>query len=430
MDAAATRTLTAQLADDLGWLEEHCRQQPDLAAHAGQLRLAAALTRNVLGPYPRRPAAARRCTSPSSAGPARARAPSSTSSPAPSAAEANPQAGFTRHPIAYTSAPAPSTGPRHVGFLGPLHASASQAPPTLDEDVYQVRRVPAEPGRASCSSDFVVWDCPDMTTWAADRLCPPAARGRRAGRRDRLRRLRRALQRRGADAVPQAAAQGGQAGRRRADEDARGGRPGAGRPLPQGGPRPAAGGRTVAVLPIAVPDCRRSWPTPHGGAARVPHPAAEPGRRPGRRARSRGGRSAASAMPRLPRDGQRADSSSVARDDVAALEAWQDVVQRRPGRVRRPLPPRVPDEREVPPLRRGAGPAHGAAGTAGGGQVRQRDALGGADAVPAARGDEQGAGAARQAVDARSRVLEAACRLARPAAGGGACGDAGQHALW
>jgi hypothetical protein len=51
MDSLGTRSLVSQLAEDLGWLEAHCRQQPELAARAGQLRLAAALVRNVLGPF-------------------------------------------------------------------------------------------------------------------------------------------------------------------------------------------------------------------------------------------------------------------------------------------------------------------------------------------------------------------------------------------
>src|SRR5919109_890945 len=43
MDKQGTRSLTAQLADDLGWLEQHCRSHADLAPQASQLRLAAAL---------------------------------------------------------------------------------------------------------------------------------------------------------------------------------------------------------------------------------------------------------------------------------------------------------------------------------------------------------------------------------------------------
>src|SRR5207248_2054521 len=47
------RALTSQLAEDLGWLEEHSRQRghTELAVQAGEMRLAAALVRNVIGPY-------------------------------------------------------------------------------------------------------------------------------------------------------------------------------------------------------------------------------------------------------------------------------------------------------------------------------------------------------------------------------------------
>src|SRR4051812_39365995 len=50
LDTLVARTLTSQLADDLGWLEQHCRQQPDQAQAASQLRLATALVRNCIGP--------------------------------------------------------------------------------------------------------------------------------------------------------------------------------------------------------------------------------------------------------------------------------------------------------------------------------------------------------------------------------------------
>ncbi len=48
MDAAAIRTLTSELADDLAWLEQHCRKQPQLAERAGELRLAAALVQTMV----------------------------------------------------------------------------------------------------------------------------------------------------------------------------------------------------------------------------------------------------------------------------------------------------------------------------------------------------------------------------------------------
>src|SRR5437763_12285260 len=61
------------------------------------------------------------------------------------AAETNPQAGFTRHPIAYTGANGTLEWPGHLGFLGPLQRLAKPSPSNVDADVYQVRRVPADP---------------------------------------------------------------------------------------------------------------------------------------------------------------------------------------------------------------------------------------------------------------------------------------------
>jgi hypothetical protein len=87
-------------------------------------------------------------------------------------AEANPQAGFTRHPIAYTSATGPINWSAHLGFLGPLTRLTQASPSSLDEDVYQVRRVPGDPTSFDLFRDFVVWDCPDMTTWAAENYLP------------------------------------------------------------------------------------------------------------------------------------------------------------------------------------------------------------------------------------------------------------------
>jgi hypothetical protein len=42
----------------------------------------------------------------------------------------------------------------------------------VDADVYQVRRVPADPTAFSLLQQFIIWDCPDMTTWAAAGYVP------------------------------------------------------------------------------------------------------------------------------------------------------------------------------------------------------------------------------------------------------------------
>ena len=51
MDPIDHRQVVSRLADDLSWLEDHSRRQPELARQAGQLRLAAGLVRNIIGPF-------------------------------------------------------------------------------------------------------------------------------------------------------------------------------------------------------------------------------------------------------------------------------------------------------------------------------------------------------------------------------------------
>src|SRR5438067_13593078 len=164
MDPAATRFVTSQLADDLAWLEQHAREQPKQAAKAGALRLAAALVRNVLGPFlEKQPAEPLHVAVVGGAGSGKSTVANFLIGTG--AAEANPQAGFTRHPVAYIRGDQQLKWPSSVGFLGPLQRLSQPAPSNLDEDVYQIRRVtPEGPGLLD---EFVVWDCPDMTTWAA-----------------------------------------------------------------------------------------------------------------------------------------------------------------------------------------------------------------------------------------------------------------------
>src|SRR5687768_5823726 len=102
MDTLPARALTSQLADDLGWLEQHCRQQEAQARAAGQLRLAAALVRNCIGPVLDEQAPVPlHVAVVGGAGAGKSTVANLLSGAA--AAEANPQAGFTRHPVAYTS---------------------------------------------------------------------------------------------------------------------------------------------------------------------------------------------------------------------------------------------------------------------------------------------------------------------------------------
>jgi hypothetical protein len=171
METLTPRALTSQLADDLGWLEQHCRQHPEQARAAGQLRLAAALVRNCIGPFlDDQPAVPLHVVVVGGAGAGKSTVANLLSGA--TAAEANPQAGFTRHPIAYTSLNGPLNWAGHLGFLGPLRRLTQSSPSSLDEDVYQVRRIPADSTTFDLFKDFVVWDCPDMTTWAAEGYIP------------------------------------------------------------------------------------------------------------------------------------------------------------------------------------------------------------------------------------------------------------------
>jgi GTP-binding protein EngB required for normal cell division len=183
MDHLGHRALTSQLADDLGWLEEHSRRRglseavlqassPEKALQASELRLAAALVRNCVGPYLNgQPPTPLHIAVVGGAGAGKSTV-ANLLSGAP-AAESNPQAGFTRHPIVYTSSTGALNWAGHLGFLGPLQRAPQESPASLDADVYQVRRVPADPTSFDLLKDFVVWDCPDMTTWAAAGLDNP-----------------------------------------------------------------------------------------------------------------------------------------------------------------------------------------------------------------------------------------------------------------
>lgn len=172
------RALTSQLAEDLTWLEEHSRRQNlpgvtssvspiERAVQASELRLAAALVRNCLGPHLNdQPPTPLHVVVIGGAGAGKSTVSNMLSGAV--IAEANPQAGFTRHPIVYTNATGALNWTGHLGFLGPLRRAAQDSPSSLDADVYQVRRVPQDPTLSTLLTNFVVWDCPDMTTWAAD----------------------------------------------------------------------------------------------------------------------------------------------------------------------------------------------------------------------------------------------------------------------
>ena len=166
MDPHDHRAKVRQLADDLAWLEDHCRRQPDLSVHAARLRLAAALTRNVVGPAVEgNPARPLFIAVVGGAGAGKSTVVNFLVGSV--VAEANPQAGYTRHPTAFLPAALGAPWPSYLGFLGALQRAVQDQPANLDEDVYQVRRVPGPAAGSDPLADFVVWDCPDMTTWAS-----------------------------------------------------------------------------------------------------------------------------------------------------------------------------------------------------------------------------------------------------------------------
>ena len=161
-----TRSAVGDLARDLAWLENHCRQQPALAAHAGQLRLASALTRNVIGPYLEdQPAKPLHIAVVGGAGAGKSTIVNFLAGAV--VAESNPQAGFTRHPTAFISDGPVNAWPSYLGFLGPLVRLSEDKPANVDEDVYQVRPIPPAATGSNPLAEFVIWDCPDMTTWAS-----------------------------------------------------------------------------------------------------------------------------------------------------------------------------------------------------------------------------------------------------------------------
>jgi len=166
MEPQTHRATARQLADDLGWLEEHCRKHPELSQHAAHLRLAGALTRNVIGPaVDGQPAKPLFVAVVGGAGAGKSTVVNFLAGTV--VADANPQAGFTRHPTAFLPATLGGAWPSHLGFLGPLQRLSESKPANVDEDVYQVTRIPMKPDGTDPLADVVIWDCPDMTTWAS-----------------------------------------------------------------------------------------------------------------------------------------------------------------------------------------------------------------------------------------------------------------------
>src|SRR5437867_3154149 len=105
MDPADHRQYVNSLATDLAWLEDHCRRQPVLARESAQLRLAAAMVRNVVGPF-LDDAATKPLHVAVVGGAGAGKSTIVNFLVGQRVAEANPQAGYTRHPTAYITATA------------------------------------------------------------------------------------------------------------------------------------------------------------------------------------------------------------------------------------------------------------------------------------------------------------------------------------
>lgn len=193
MDPTDVRMLIVQLADDLSKLEEHARYHRSAGLELGQLRLAAAIVRNSIGPFLNGQAATPlHLAVVGGAGTGKSTIVNFLIGTV--AAEANPQAGYTRHPVAYVTGTEALSWCSQPGLLGKLQRQLTPSPSSLDQDIYQVRRIeqPIKPNRNTSPEpsplpssgdaavaesltlleDVVVWDCPDMTTWAASNYVP------------------------------------------------------------------------------------------------------------------------------------------------------------------------------------------------------------------------------------------------------------------
>ena len=165
MEQAAVRTLTSQMAEDLAWLEQHARSQPQQAAKAGELRYAAALVRNAIapfleghGPMPLHVAVV------GGAGAGKSTVANMLCGAV--LAESNPQAGFTRHPVAY------ATGASQIPWPSASASSARltrQVRSVARRRRYQVRRASPVPGSLACSTSSSS-DCPDADDLGRDQL--------------------------------------------------------------------------------------------------------------------------------------------------------------------------------------------------------------------------------------------------------------------
>ncbi|HQR08291.1 MAG TPA: 50S ribosome-binding GTPase [Gemmatales bacterium] len=168
MSSANPIHIARQLAADLTWLEQYAGERAELHGAIVPLRLSAALLRNQVAPYlEKRPTQPLYVAVVGGAGTGKSTVVNFLIGR--SAAETNPQAGFTRHPVAFVAVGSPYVDQLSDGILGPLKSIPGPCPSDRDEDVFQIRQVAlvseadTEPLRQA-----VIWDCPDMTTWKAN----------------------------------------------------------------------------------------------------------------------------------------------------------------------------------------------------------------------------------------------------------------------
>jgi hypothetical protein len=164
MEAGERREKISRLVEDLTWLQDNLDSHSMLEEEPIRLRLGLSILRNLLGPVLNGQSAEPLHLS-VIGGAGTGKSTVSNFLIGSVAADANPQAGFTRHPIAYVSGSDTLSWTSHLGFLGPLKRIDEVVPASLDEDVYQIRR----PGGLEDSplGSIAIWDCPDVTTFAS-----------------------------------------------------------------------------------------------------------------------------------------------------------------------------------------------------------------------------------------------------------------------